>query len=267
MDNFRNRFKFRFNNDFFFEPIATANFIIYQIGDLFCDCDTVIEDHTQDMQIELSFVDNGKGIISANGVPTKVAHGDIYLTLKGDLHSIVSNNTDTMRFFYIAFNIKPQSPMYPIYKIFTHRFADPADRVLRFPYIFPQMSNILSEITYRNEFYEQLIDNNLSQIVISLYRNATNQISSHNKYQIDSRNGMIYNIAHYINNNLRTIGSLSDLAETFSYDYSYISKRFRQVMGQSMQAYFQQKKLEYATQLLLQENKSVTKVAEMLNYS
>lgn len=267
MDNFSNKFRFRFNNDFFTEPIETDNFVIYQIGDLFCDYDTVIDDHTQDMQIELSFVENGAGVISSNGVPTAVTKGDIYLTLEGDVHRISSGNVDTMRFFYIAFNIKPASPLSGVNACFRARHADPAERVFCFPYIFPQMTNILSEITYRNEFYRQLIDDNLSQIVISLYRNATRQLTSFNKYQIDSRKGMIYNIAHYISNNLRSIVSLSDLAETFSYDYSYISKRFKQVMGQSMQSFFQQKKLEYASALLAQEHKSVTAVAEILNYS
>lgn len=48
--------KFHFDNIFAEQSFETEDFEIIQIGDLLCDGDTVIEEHRQEVDLELTFV-------------------------------------------------------------------------------------------------------------------------------------------------------------------------------------------------------------------
>ena len=59
---------------------------------------------------------------------------------------------------------------------------------------------------------------------------------------------------------------LRDLAASLNYDYAYLSRIFKKHIGISPQEYFIQKKMVIAT-LLLNENMSVSKISEILQYA
>lgn len=105
------------------------------------------------------------------------------------------------------------------------------------------------------------------QILVSIYRSATKQLYTMNTYTIHFQNNLAYNVCNYIDENLCSINKLSDLSLRFSYEYSYISKSFKKVIGKSIKDYFLEKKFEKAKLLMSQEHKSITYTAKALGYS
>lgn len=255
--------KFHFDNIYSDSPLITNNFSIYQIGDLLCENDTIVEDHVQQFDLELSFISEGKGDFFTNNIKTIVEQGYIYISFKDDIHRIQSDNMCNLRYYYIAFNIKEDSPYYIILNFLQEKYHSPNTRDLKIEYIFPLMTNILYEILNNDVFSIEMIESNLIQILISLYRHHNNNLPI---YTADLQKGIVYNIVNYIDSNFIVINNLKELAEKFFYNYSYLSKIFKIVMGKTMKGYLQEKKLNHA-KLLLKENNTITQTSEILGYS
>ena len=61
--------------------------------------------------------------------------------------------------------------------------------------------------------------------------------------------------------------ALEELSEVTSYNYSYLSALFRRVTSSTLAEYFRSRRLETARLLLEERRMSITKIAEILNYS
>ena len=71
----------------------------------------------------------------------------------------------------------------------------------------------------------------------------------------------------YLSLNLLSIRNLSEITRYLNYNYSYLSKVFKKTTGKSLTDYYISLKMERAKTLILDERFSVSKAAEMLNYS
>jgi AraC-like DNA-binding protein len=256
--------KFHFDNIFSEEPLITDNFLIYQIGDLYCESDTVVEAHKQEYELEISFISEGTGDFYTDDVKTTVERGNIYLSFKNEIHRISSDTFNNLRYYYFALNFKTDSPYYIILKHLQNNYSAPDNRILKIESIFPLMTNILYELANINTFSVLMIETNIIQILISLYRFHDNKNLS--IYTADLQKGIVYNIVNYIDNHFKTITNLTEVAKKFFYDYSYLTKIFKIVMGKTMHTYLQEKKMNHA-RILLNENYSITQISEILGYS
>ena len=265
MVDYRYQNRYRFDN-VFPTPLDLPNFMVSQIGDLYCEPNTEFGDHYQDM-FELSFIVEGKGVFYSNGTASPVEKGDIYITLKEDIHRIRADNVNPLHYYYIAFMPKPDTAVYRLISIFKEAVKDPVNRVVKIPTVFNPMSVILSEIGMKYDFHINIIDSELQKILILLYRHIMRLNANNYNIQINSTNGTAFNIANYIDTNFIYIRNLNDLSQKFSYNYAYLSKLFKQVMDKTILEYLMEKKLEYSCILLVSENNSVTKISEMLGYS
>jgi AraC-like DNA-binding protein len=61
--------------------------------------------------------------------------------------------------------------------------------------------------------------------------------------------------------------NLQELSGATDYSYGYLSALFKSTTSITLSAYFQEKKLDTARMLLLDNKLTVTETAEMLNYS
>lgn len=258
--------RYHFDNIFSEQPLVTENFSIIQIGDLICETDTVVDEHKQISDLEISLICDGEGSFFTNDIETKVKQWDIYLSFKDDLHKIVSSNTDALRYYYFAFDIKESSKYRTIYENLYNKYAVADNRTVRLPFLFSITTNILSEINEYSTYSKELLDTYIIQVLIGLYRNEITISHPAAIYDADLKQGLIQNIIRYIDTNCENIATVSDIAEHFNYDYDYVSKIFKNIMKMSIHSYLQNAKLNKA-KLLLAENKSVTDVSVLLNYS
>ena len=96
---------FHLDRVFFGSPLEFDCISLLQIGRMFCKSDTVIDSHIHTNLYELTIVTDGKAVISTNDVPTEVTKGDIYLSYPGDIHKIVSNKDEPLKYDFFAFRL------------------------------------------------------------------------------------------------------------------------------------------------------------------
>ena len=83
-----------------------------------------------------------------------------------------------------------------------------------------------------------------------------------------SKNEILCNsIMRYIDANIFYIKNFSNIADYFNYNYSYLSKVFKQTTKTTILDYLSKKKLECAKILIEEGQLSLTKIAETLNYA
>ena len=88
-----------------------------------------------------------------------------------------------------------------------------------------------------------------------------------NKDKADSSKETCLKIMHYIDTHIYSIKNLSDLSDTFSYNYSYLSSVFKNTMGFTLLDYYQNRRLDAARLLINEGEFSATAIAGKLNYS
>ena len=72
---------------------------------------------------------------------------------------------------------------------------------------------------------------------------------------------------NYNHTNLYTLTNLNEMARDMGYNYSYLSALFRKATTVSLSYYYRVKRLETARLLLAENKKSISQVAELMNYS
>jgi AraC-like DNA-binding protein len=71
----------------------------------------------------------------------------------------------------------------------------------------------------------------------------------------------------HVDANIFSIKQFTDIATHFNYNYSYLSKVFKQTTNITLRDYLSNKKLERAKTLIEEGTQSLTKIAEILNYA
>ena len=72
---------------------------------------------------------------------------------------------------------------------------------------------------------------------------------------------------NYIDTHIYSLTSLDELATKFNYNYSYLSSLFSRATGKTLREYYLERRLEVARTMVLEKNKKIWEIAEMLNYS
>ncbi len=257
--------RYRFDN-IFLNPLVLNNFLLEQLGELACEADTIVHDHEQTV-CEISFIVSGKGTFFTNNVPTPVVKGNAYLSLPGDTHRIESSSEDPLRYCYIAFSPRENSPILSFYRELCAACASPRQRLFDLPYCLTEISYMLSEISRKNEGHQIAIDCTLQKILVQMYRFKSNSANSVYCNSIKSNKTLVYNVITYIDNHFLEINNLNQLADEFSYSLVYIAKLFNQVAGKTIYEYLQEKKFDHALYLMLQEHRNIQDVTEILGYA
>lgn len=127
------------------------------------------------------------------------------------------------------------------------------------------MTGILRETKNFNDTSVFLIQSYICEILVSLHRNAV--IAKYTgKSAANIETDIIYNIVNYIDVNCANIRSVSQIAEMFNYNGTYLGKLFKHTTGTSLHEYLQSAKMDKAL-TLLHARQSVTDIAYQLGYS
>jgi AraC-like DNA-binding protein/mannose-6-phosphate isomerase-like protein (cupin superfamily) len=264
----RQHSKFHFDNMHWTDPMRYGPMLLYQIGDLGCDGGYSTGAHKQFCH-EISYIVSGKGVFSTDGVEYGVKKGDVYLNRPGEVHDVVADKVDPVRYFYAAFSLRDEEAESGV----LHSVVAGLDGVInpctpdRYDLYTPFVS-IFNELINGKRYSESMIESCLRQLIILAFRDYCEgtQDGYAPKPSMERSRQLVYDIVNYIDSNLCKIGDLSDICARFDYSYSYLSHVFSRVMEQSLQEYYDGKRFETAASWLGSGSLSVTDIAEKLHY-
>ena len=255
---------YHLNKAYFRQPLVYDGLQLLQIGRMFCKSTTVIPAHVHLECFELTVVTEGEGKIYANGVPTAVRKGDIYLSLPCDTHKIEADPADPLKFDFFAFTLR-ESCFAEAFEQISQNCASPDARVLRDERIRPLISSAIGELEEQDPYQEELLTALFRQILIYTVRGFRKRKSAR-FLEASPSEALCYRMMHYIDTHIYSMKNLHELAEALGYSYGYLSGLYRRTTANTLAEYYQEKKLDTARQLLEENRLTVTKIAEMLNY-
>ena len=256
--------KYRFIRNYIGKPLQYGGVFLHQIGTAYCEPSTIIPEHIHQCYFELTVVTKGKGVVTTNGVDSFVQTDDIYLSFPNDRHKIQSDKNDPIQYDFLALSTKDRSINSELKKIISTN-QSPEKRIVRSELIKTLMPMAISEFCHSSKHQSKYLYALFIQILILTIRSFNEQ---HTQNVRPTQNEeFCYQVMEYINSHIYTLSSLQELSQFFNYDYSYISNIFTRTTKQTLSDYFRFQKLERARALIRENNLSLTKIADMLNYS
>ena len=247
------------------EPLKIKDFYLIQLGRMYCEEGQEDGLHRHDELFEWTVVTGGEGVITTNGVATKVTRGDIYLSFPYELHQITSSQHAPLQFDFFAFRPTPTH----FQKEFTEiaEKYPPDRRVFTDERVEGLLSEAIAEFLNKQQNYEELLYCQFREILLYTLRAFYAMQTPARTVNTAQPNAFCYQMMNYIDTHVYSMKTLQELATAFNYNYSYLSALFSAATGDSLSAYHRKKKLETAAALLCAENWSVTQIAELLHYS
>lgn len=252
----------------FWPPICLENSLI---GDAGIGVDEsrdgrYVRSHSHGPLFELTYIVRGSGTSYAAGIPTKVKEGDIFLSVPYERHRLDSDAGAPLCQQFVSFGI-----LSPKLTTLSDRLwkvsLPPTNRIFHDDGIPLLMDLILEELSgdlksYRTEILSTLID----QITFRMLR-AYADFSPKPLSAAPSDKELVEHITHYIDTHVYSLRSLSEIGDALTYNYSYLSSRYKQITGQKIKDYYNKRRMDEAKRLLGTRAYSISGVAEKLGYS
>ena len=258
--------RYHLDKSFFSNPPVFGPIRLYQIGRLYCDRETLIYKHPHIYWFELTLVTGGKGEILTNDVPVPVQAGDIYLSFPSDFHAIIPDVNDPLEFDFFAFGTDRQDLAEDLADI-TENHRDPEDRIVRSDSLRSLIGNAIAELDREDRYSGEMLNSIFTQIPIHLIRCFQKKGYKESSGNVSDPEILCYRLMNYIDTHIYTMSTLEELSEITNYNYSYLSALFHRVTSSTLIDYYRTRRLETARILLEEKSMSITKIAELLNYS
>ena len=239
---------------------------LLQIGRMYCDRTSHIEEHIQAQLIELTVVTGGKGQIITNKVPVEVQSGDVYLSLPCDSHEITVDPDDPLRFDFIAFSIEDENFKYDFERIAAEYHAAEL-RIFKDERIPPLLTNAITEVSRESKYSLEALSSILRQIAIYTIRAFDTAPQSKYPKNIKDSEALCYRLMSYIDTHIYSLKNLEELTEVTDYSYGYLSFVFKKTTGETLCSYYIRKRMEAARLMLTEGNLKITEISERLGYS
>ena len=259
------------DHNFIEEPFEYQDIILYQFGEVYCDNNAFVEPHTHDNFFEISFISSGKGIFILNDNKLSVTGGDLLISIPHEKHEIISDSFEPLHYYFLSFSFKEDSDFYEI--LYNDEFLKllPNKRILHED-IFDTsrlFNKMMRFFEGESKYSKMKFALNLKSSILDMYEEfmGVEEKNKNDSYELNNEKNIYHKIVRYIDENLLTIDNLSDIATALNHNYSYLSRIFKNVFGQSLNEYFVSRKIDYAKKIIKEENMSLTEVAAYLNYS
>lgn len=259
--------KFHFRNNFFEKPRSYNDLLIYQIGEALCEISTELNNHTHLEWFELSYVLSGKGEIFTNNIGSPVSKGDIYISLPKEIHRIASDNSEPLRYFFVAFNVAENSPFAPLLERCLSLIANEKMRVYHSDSVLWHFQHLLFEFKQQSSIQNLIFEHELKTVILKVLAMIEPGDSAPYRPQHNNKQLLCFNIMDYIDRNITSMENAMCLSDVFGYNYTYLSRFFKKVTGENISSYITNKKLNLAKNMLEDGNLSVTEIANELLYS
>ncbi len=252
--------RYHYDQYFFYTPVSCGDFFIYQLGELYCNETTSVEEHCQVCD-ELSFITSGKGWFYKNGEKYAVSKGDCFLSFEKEMHKIQSDPNNPLCFYYIGFKGKKDT-----IRAMTESLRCRRERNYHLQWIEQLFRMIIEESWEAQPYCDEMIGLLLLRILLLLLRDTDKEADFINIPKGQNSASLVYQLSVYLKTHISEMDALSHVEEVFHYNYKLLSRMFHKAMGETLRGYFLRLRMEKAQQLLA-EGFTVTETAEFLGYS
>lgn len=208
---------------------------------------------------DLLYIWGGEGNLKLNGKEYKLQQGSCFLFKPGDWTTATHNPMKPLVITYIHFDIATEPEMIPAsYRILQDR--------IHFESLLSRYVHLFLVKTFGAETEGKLI---LKQLMIQLLREDQKSPSQQNEENgIQSQLYMtIREVANYIQQHPGENHSVESLAARANFSPRYFSKKFKEIMGKTIQSYVVETRIKRAEHLLHYTGMTVTEVADALGYN
>ncbi len=257
---------YHINRSYLAAPLACGDVYLVQIGRLFFRGAGTVGEHLHRGWFELTAVSGGHGFVTVAGERVEVTTGDICLSLPAELHKIESSAEEPLRYDFFSFYTEEPELSEALTEMAV-RLREAGRRILTDDKIRTLIGVAIAELENEGApFSHRLLSHLLSEIVIRLLR-AAGGVSEPQVALPSAVTRLCFRVQQYMDTNVFTLRSLSEVAAVFGYNYSYLSALFHRTTGTTLRDYHRTARWRVA-RLLVQENKAkITEIAEMLGYS
>lgn len=257
----------KYHLDFYFhgDEKTFGSTKLLQLGRLHFSYNGFISEHAHGNLFELTSVTDGKGEIYSNGIATSVEPGDVYFSLPGDFHKIVPYKNELFKYDYFAFRTDHPILSNEFSRIWTEGLP-PTHRVFRSAIVQDGIAEAISELSEKPPFYEHVLAILFERILFATIRALQTENNVPFKKYLSNAEELCYQLMYYIDTHIYSLEKLDELSKTFSYNYSYLSALFKKTTGDSLQRYFQNRKIKTAKLLLAEGKLKAVEIAELLRY-
>lgn len=204
---------------------------------------------------DLWYVWGGEGEIALNGMPHAARKGSCFLFVPGDLVIGSHNPNKPLTVTYIHFSLTSQ----PIAVPSSNRVVSD---IILFEVLLTRYMDIMLTKVYLAVEEAQLI---LKQLMLQLLReDAIGQQNQGGNNELAYRS--IFETANYIRVNPSIAHTIDDLAWRSRLSKRYFSSKFKELLGETVEAFIIRCRIERAEHLLRFSDMNVTEVAETLGY-
>lgn len=258
-----NKTIYHINNVYFDDPLIFDDIRLIQIGRRFCEPSAIIPIHPHLNWFELTIATSGSGIVYTNNQPHKITSGDIYLSFPCDIHEIRATDNEKFEYDFLSFYCENGKWNLALEEI-TKNYRSPEKRTFRDNKIVALTGYALTEFSSDKIYSHEAINSLLHLILAYLIRNFNN--ITQETATISDAKIICLQLMNYIDTHIYSIQNLVSIAEQFNYSYIYLSVLFKKTTGKNISEYYQSRRMEAAS-TLLNANKKIGEVSEMLNYS
>lgn len=230
--------------------------------------------HTHDF-LELVYILEGNALHTINGITTAVKPGDYFIVDYSCRHGYQICGDGQLTLFNILFTPEFIDPVLSGCRSFNQILEHYLIRFQNAPVNLPsdalfhdENKIILSKITemerehsYHRPGYLEILRCELIEFIILILRGFTD---SHN---MPSVHPCVCTILDKINRNYMNPLTLSDISAELNYSLPYLSRLFKQETGVSFVECLKRKRIENSCRLLLNTDKKVSDIAELVGYS
>jgi AraC family transcriptional regulator of arabinose operon len=204
---------------------------------------------------DLFYVWSGEGEVVLNDRPFAVGKGSCFLFRPGDYTSATHNPQKPLTLTYIHFTLCE----HPLHVPAPYRVLK---ETIDFETMLTRYVRLFLVETYGAKEEARLI---LQQLMIHLLREDREEKEDRYKYS-NQLLQVIHEVANYILQHPGTNHRIEELASRAGLSPRYFSLKFKEIIGQSVQSYIIQTRIERAEHLLHYAGMNVTEVADALGY-
>ncbi|MBQ9482374.1 MAG: helix-turn-helix transcriptional regulator [Clostridia bacterium] len=268
MKNIIQKHRFLYDFDYINSPRELNDLLLYQLGEIYCDNGSHLNEHIHDDFFEFSFITEGSGFFYAANIKTPVEKNDLFISLPQESHMIESDQKQPLRYYFLAFSFKEDSPYRKILYNAELMRMHPHYRKRNLPDLDLSFRNLLSVIESNAELSDVQLELTIKLFCVNIYQRVNlAETKQYRPISFDNEQNIYFQIVHYIDNNFAEMTKITDVCDVLHYNYIYLSRIFKNKFGSSLYTYYINKKLSRAKELLDEGNLSVTEISNALNYS
>lgn len=209
---------------------------------------------------DLLYIWSGEGNLQLNGKDYKLQKGSCFLFKPGDWTTATHNPMQPLVITYIHFDIDGEPEMIPrSYRILQDR--------IHFESLLSRYVRLFLVKTFAAETEGKLI---LKQLMIQLLREEQLKQQQEDEEVMGIQSQLVMTIkevANYVQQHPGKNHTVESLAQRANFSPRYFSKKFKEIMGQTIQSYIVETRIKRAEHLLHYTGMTVTEVADALGYN